>query len=136
MNILIVDDSPINRGLMEALFKNIVRESIVFAEDGQQAVDAYLEMRKSKELIVILIDINMPIMNGIESIKMIREKEKNEDLQAAHIMVVTDYDSANAEYLAKMVGANAFLPKPLHKEDLYKELKRLVGEESIILANP
>jgi CheY-like chemotaxis protein len=132
MNILIVDDSPINRKLMETLFKSLIRESVVFAEDGQEAVDAYTEMRKTKENIVILIDINMPIMNGIESIKMIRELEEGQTYEPAHILVVTGYDSANAEYLAKMVGANAFLPKPLNKTDLYKELRRLLGEENVI----
>ena len=132
MNILIVDDSPINRKLMEAMFKSLIRESVVFAEDGQEAVDAYTEMRKTKENIVILIDINMPIMNGIESIKMIRQIEEGKTYEPAHIVVVTGYDSANAEYLAKMVGANAFLPKPLNKSDLYKELRRLMGEENVI----
>jgi CheY-like chemotaxis protein len=132
MNILIVDDSPINRSLMEALFKNIVRESVTFAEDGQQAVDAYIKLRKEKELVVILIDINMPIMNGIESIKMVRQYEDDNNMSPAQIIVVTGYDTANAEYLAKMVGANAFLPKPLKKADMVKELKKLVGEENVI----
>jgi two-component system, sensor histidine kinase len=132
MNVLIVDDSPINRGLMETLFKKIVRESLSIAENGQQALEVYRDLAKSKDQIVILIDINMPVMNGIESIKHIRKYERENKLSPCHIMVITDYNSANAEYLAKMVGANAFLSRPIHKEDLLKELRRLLGEESVI----
>ena len=132
MNLLIVDDSPINRGLMETLIKKLVRESVTFAENGQQGLDIYRDLAKNKENIVILIDINMPVMNGIESIKHIRKYERAQKITPSHIIVITDYNSANAEYLAKMVGANAFLSRPIHKEDLFKELRRLLGEESVI----
>jgi|SaaInlStandDraft_1057018.scaffolds.fasta_scaffold117929_2 CheY-like chemotaxis protein len=133
MNFLIVDDSPINRGLMEQMLKQIVRESITMAEDGEQAVELYKELRQNKERIVIFLDINMPKMNGIEALKALRKLETDGQSEPAVVFIVTNYDQDNSEYLCRMLGANAFMTKPVLREPLLKEMRRQLGSDDILL---
>lgn len=133
MNFMIVDDSPINRGLMEQMLKQIVRESVTMAEDGVQALDIYRELRLKKDRIVIFLDINMPRLNGIETLKSLRKLEADGESSPAIVIIVTNYDQDNSEYLCRMLGANAFMTKPVLRENLLKELRRQLGEDDVIL---
>jgi len=133
MNFLIVDDSPINRGLMEQLLKQVVRESVSMAENGQQALDIYKELRTHKTRIVIFLDINMPVLNGIETLKVLRKMEADKASEPATVIIITNYDQDNSEYLCRMLGANAFMTKPILRENLLKEMRRQLGSDEIML---
>jgi CheY-like chemotaxis protein len=135
MNFLIVDDSPINRKLMEQLLKQVVRESITMAEDGEQALELYRDLRENKERIVIFLDINMPKLNGIETLKALRKLEAQDKGEPAIVFIITNYDQDNSEYLCRMLGANAFMTKPVLRDSLLKEMKRHLGEDDILLVD-
>lgn len=69
-NILVVDDQPINRNLLEIYIKNINdKYNILTAENGKEAV----EIAKTNDLDLIFMDIQMPIMTGIEACKIIKK---------------------------------------------------------------
>lgn len=135
MNFLIVDDSPINRKLMEQLLKQVVRNSITMAEDGEQALELYKELRKKGERIIVFLDINMPKLNGIETLKALRKLEAQDEDEPSVVFIITNYDQDNSEYLCRMLGANAFMTKPVLRESLLKEMKRHLGEEEILLVD-
>ncbi len=129
MNILIVDDSKISVTIIEKHLGNVEYESIQYAENGEEAFSKYSELlKKSTDDIVILMDINMPKMNGIESIKKIRNLEKENNIsieKRSKIVVVTAYDSESAEHLARLVGANSYCRKPLVTGVLIEALENL-----------
>ncbi len=110
LKILIVDDDFINRKLLQTLLKkNPSVTDMAEAENGSDALD---KMKKDPDINLILLDIMMPIVDGIEFLKIFRSDMKN-----AHIPVIvlsTD-DTRKTEVFDN--GANDFLRKPV-KEDV------------------
>jgi CheY-like chemotaxis protein len=113
---LIVDDNPINRRLLAAWMK---RHKIPFKEtkDGQQALDAYKDLPHPalprSKFDLILMDISMPVMDGMTSTRLIREHEKKEGWTPCHIIALTGLTSASAKLEAWTSGVDDFLTKPV-----------------------
>jgi CheY-like chemotaxis protein len=107
---LIVDDNPINRRLLAAWMK---RHKIPFkeAKDGQQALDAYKDAAGRFDL--ILMDISMPVMDGMTSTRLIREHEKTKGMTPCHVIALTGLTSASAKLEAWTSGVDDFLTKPV-----------------------
>jgi len=120
--VLVVDDNLLNRRLACAILKNSNFEFDV-AENGKIAYDLF----KKGDYDIILMDIQMPVMNGIESTKMIREyeRETNRASQIPIIAVTTftrDSDKQNC-YEAEM---NEVLGKPYKTDDLVIMLEKYI----------
>jgi len=118
LRILIAEDNRTNRMVIKAILKPTKAE-LVFAEDGSQAVDLW----KSSDFDLVLMDIQMPNMNGVEATKTIRLLELDEQRDKTPIVAVT----ANAmphqrkEYLA--AGMDDHVAKPIQPQRLYKAMK-------------
>jgi signal transduction histidine kinase/CheY-like chemotaxis protein len=119
--ILLVDDNKINRNLVCAFLKKSKIE-IDQAEDGKQAV----EMFEKGKYDLILMDIHMPVMDGVEAIKKIREIEKQQSLKATEIWALTadSYKEQLEENLK--AGANKHLSKPVKKAMLIELVYELL----------
>ena len=126
--ILLADDQPNNHIVIEALLGPHVAE-IVIVENGLEAVNAW----KEGEFDAILMDIQMPVMDGVVATQTIRQFEAENCLAATPIIAVT----ANAfteqieEYLAK--GLTAHIAKPIEIQrliDLLNETLNLAGNET------
>ncbi len=113
LKVLLVDDDFINRKLLETLLKkNPSVTAIVQAENGSDALD---KLKKEPDVDLILLDIMMPVVDGVEFLKIFRS-----DMANAHIPVIvlsTD-DTRKTEVFDN--GANDFLRKPI-KENLLSE---------------
>ncbi len=111
LKVLIVDDDFINRKLLQTLLKkNPSVTDMVEAENGSDALD---KLKKNPDINLILLDIMMPIVDGIEFLKIFRSNMEN-----AHIPVIvlsTD-DTRKTEVYDN--GANDFLRKPVKEEIL------------------
>jgi putative two-component system response regulator len=111
LKVLVVDDDFINRKLLQTLLKKNPNVSdIIEAENGSDALD---KMKKNPSIDLILLDIMMPIVDGIEFLKIFRL-----DMANAHIPVIvlsTD-DTRKTEVFEN--GANDFLRKPVKEEML------------------
>lgn len=109
------------------------------ATDGLQAVESYKqaaleaeEKGETKETIlegaspikpqVILMDINMPVLNGFEATRQIRGFEKQKGLESATIIALTGLGSAEAQQEAFSSGVDLFLTKPVRLKELTKIL--------------
>lgn len=103
ISILAVDDEPFNLDLIEAAFMNYKNVEITDAINGQEALDAL----QKKEFDVVLLDISMPVMNGLTVLKTIREIPKFEQLP---ILMVTANSEKEQEAIEK--GASDFISKP------------------------
>jgi CheY-like chemotaxis protein len=116
---LIVDDNSINRKLLSAWMK---RHKIPFkeAKDGQQALDIYKEAGGKFD--VILMDISMPVMDGMTSTRLIREHEKEKEFTPSHIIALTGLTSASAKLEAWTCGVDDFMTKPVD----FKKLESLM----------
>jgi len=111
LKVLIVDDDFINRKLLHTLLKkNPSVTDMVEAENGSDALD---KLKKDPDINLILLDIMMPIVDGIEFLKIFRS-----DMVNGHIPVIvlsTD-DTRKTEVFDN--GANDFLRKPVKEEML------------------
>ncbi|MBV6442833.1 MAG: response regulator [Haliscomenobacteraceae bacterium CHB4] len=120
MKILVVDDEQDIKTLFEQRFRREIREStfdFAFCFSGEEAL-AYLREHPS-EAILILSDINMPGMSGLELLRRIRE---NAPAPPPFIVMITAYgDAANYDE-AMRSGANDFLHKPLDFSTLKQKL--------------
>ena len=121
MKILVVDDEKDMQTLFEQRFRKEIREKemeFVFAFSGEDALD-YMKDHEH-EAVLILSDINMPGMSGLELLKHIKEKyEKPPPV----VMMVTAYGDAENYNQAMKLGADDFLTKPVDFPSLKEKLK-------------
>lgn len=117
--VLIADDELIIReGIKESInWKEFNMDPIGEAEDGEEAV----ELALIHSIDILLIDINMPIKNGIEAMKEIREKLPN-----CKIVVISGYDDFQYAQEAIKINVEEYLLKPIHP----KKLEEIVGKIS------
>ena len=126
MTILVVDDEVDVRSLFEQRFRREIRSGVMhfaFAHSAQQALD-YLDQHGSKD-ILILSDINMPGMSGLELLSRIRSQYSLPPPPI--IMMITAYGDAPSYQQAMRSGANDFLSKPIDFEQLKAKINQLIG---------
>ena len=113
--ILAVDDDMINLKLLKSmLMKNPDVKEVVEAKNGADAI-GYIRSRNDIDL--VLLDIIMPIMNGLEMLKVVRSDENIEQMP---IIVLTTDETKKTEALE--LGANGFLMKPIRNNDLLEKI--------------
>ena len=115
--ILITDDEPINFQYLEAILKGMFKR-IDHARNGQEAV----EMVSINRYDLILMDLKMPVMGGIEATKIIKEK-----FPAIPIVAQTAYSLPEEIELAYASGCNDFISKPIRKETLMEIINKYVS---------
>ncbi|HRO70296.1 MAG TPA: response regulator [Chitinophagaceae bacterium] len=121
MKILVVDDETDVQVLFEQRFRKEIRTGemqFFFAFSGEQALD-YMKANEH-EAILILSDINMPGMSGLELLRVIKEKyEKPPPV----VMMITAYGDIENYNQAMKLGADDFLTKPVDFIALREKLK-------------
>lgn len=123
MKILVVDDEKDIQILFEQRFRKEIRNGdiqLVFAFSGEEALQ-FLNTN-DHEAILILSDINMPGMSGLELLKQIKTKYKT---PPPVVMMITAYGDAENYNNAISLGADDFLTKPLDFSILKDKLKSL-----------
>lgn len=121
MKILVVDDEQDVQPLFEQRFRREIRNgaaSFAFANSGEQAL-GYLNQHRH-EAVLILSDINMPGMSGLELLRQIKQKYSE---PPPVVMMLTAYGDAENYNQAIALGADDFLTKPLDFNLLREKLK-------------
>lgn len=122
--ILVVDDEMDVKTLFEQRFRKEIRNGeieFIFAFSGEEALD-YMKDH-DQEAVLILSDINMPGMSGLELLKRIKEKyEKPPPV----VMMITAYGDDENYTQAMQLGADDFLTKPVDFTTLKKKLKNRI----------
>ena len=116
--VLVAEDSVDTRIMLKRAFE-LKGYRVFEAEDGQQALDLARSYRPS----LIVIDLNMPVLDGLETIKSYRKLEGEGD--HTPIVAITAYDVYGMEDAARETGSNVYLTKPLDLEELDRALKGL-----------
>lgn len=121
MKILVVDDEKDIQALFEQRFRKEIRSGemeFAFAFSGEEAL-IFLE-DSGQEAVLILSDINMPGISGLELLRRIKEKYKE---PPPIVMMITAYGDNDNHQTAMHLGANDFLTKPLDFNFLKEKLK-------------
>lgn len=111
MKILVVDDEKDVKTLFEQRFRKEIRNgehNFVFAFSGKEALQTLNEM--DHEAVLILSDINMPGMTGLELLEIIKQNYKKPPLV---VMMITAYGDEENYNTATRLGADDFLTKPV-----------------------
>ena len=124
IRVLVVEDIPLNQLLMKTLLDDFGFERDM-AENGKIAI----EKLKSKEFDVILMDLQMPEMNGFEATDFIRNRMHSDIPIIALTADVTTVDLAKC----KAVGMNDYIAKPVDERILYSKIIALVKKTSPII---
>ena len=114
-NILIIDDNPKNIQLAANVLKTTDLFNIFFATSGE----AGIQQLEKKEYALILLDINMPGMSGLELLKNIKQDYKE---PPPVVMMITAYGDADNYSKAMELGADDFITKPVD----FKALKEKI----------
>jgi PAS domain S-box-containing protein len=118
-NILIAEDMPENRMLANVLLKKYLPNSKVFeAVDGAKA----FELIKRENIDLVLMDVQMPVLDGNRATEKIRNYEKKNDLKPIKIIGLSAGVLSHERAKCLSAGMDAFLPKPIVTNDLYDVL--------------
>ena len=122
MKVLVVDDEVDVKMLFEQRFRKEIRQNLIefaFCFSGEEALAYYKEHQA--EIILILSDINMPGMSGLELLRLIREADP---AAPPFIFMITAYGDEENRSRATQLGANDFLQKPLDFNGLKEKLNQ------------
>lgn len=118
LKILIVDDSASSRMLMKLALKKEGHQ-VLEADDGKSGVESLLENQGVK---LVVTDINMPVMNGIEFIEKVRNLS---DYKFIKIIVLTNPLEEENRKNARKAGASAWMDKPFKPKDLLNIIRKI-----------
>lgn len=118
--LLIVDDNPTNRVLATAV-ANVLGYDAELAENGIDGVQACLNRTPA----AVLMDVNMPLMDGIEATRLIRAAQRRGEIAPLAIIGATANTSLDIVLACREAGMDVVLHKPLDVQDLAGHLRRL-----------
>ncbi len=118
LKVLAVDDDMINLKLLKSMLGKIDEVGEVI--EAKNGADAISVLKERSDIDMILLDIIMPVMGGLEMLQVVRA---DENLKQLPIIVLTTDETKKTEALEK--GANGFLMKPVRAADVAAKIKEL-----------
>ncbi|MCB9795184.1 MAG: response regulator [Alphaproteobacteria bacterium] len=126
--VLLVEDNPDNQAVAMATLRRD-GHSVALAEDGVEAVEA----ARRERFDLILMDIHMPRMDGVEATRRIREQEREERRPRVPIVALTAHATQDFRERCLAAGADAFLTKPVIPGRLLSTIAELAPSEHVVL---
>lgn len=123
LSILLVEDHAINRKVAEIMLQRMGHHSVT-ANNGEQA----LFCLENESFDVVLMDVMMPIMDGISALKIWRERENERNLKRTPVLMVTAHAMTGDSERFIAAGADGYVPKPICERILQKEITRVTTE--------
>jgi len=114
LKVLVVDDNVINQKVLDRILKRLGVTDISIVNNGKKAVD----ITASNRFDCILMDMEMPVMGGLEACKIIVDRDK----EAARVAFVTAHDIQDIREKADAAGAFGYISKPLKMKDIHEFL--------------
>jgi two-component system chemotaxis response regulator CheY len=126
LQVLVIDDQPSMQMLLSMSLRSMGIRGVSTAADGVEALDAM--RRKTPDL--VLLDMEMPRMGGLETLQAIREDEALRHLQ---VIVVTGLADAGVVKETQALGISGYLVKPLSAEALKSRIKTLTFPQRAVV---
>ncbi len=123
MKILIVDDNEKNRKLVRFVLRNSGYETLE-AEDGEQGI------KLAKETVpdLILMDIQMPVIDGIEAFRILRSEPATKDIP---VIALTSYAMSGDRDKLLRAGFKGYISKPINVNEFVSTIKSILDEYKI-----
>ena len=118
--VLVVEDQPDNRQIIRDMLAPDDYE-ITEAENGEQALAAIAKQRPD----LILMDIQLPIMDGYEATRLIKT---DPNLRSIPIIAVTSYALSGEEKKARAAGCDDYVPKPFSPRQLLAKIRQYIPQ--------
>jgi len=122
LSILVVEDSPTMRQLIGFALRRIPDSKVLESPDG---VDA-LKKLSTEKIDLILADINMPVMDGLKLLSLVRE---NASYKSIPVIMITTEGAQEDRNKAMALGANAYLTKPIQTQELIKTVSAFLQKK-------
>ena len=119
--IMVVDDDTMNLQMAEFILKKEVDAELLLAESGYQCIE-FLQKRGKVDL--ILLDIQMPRMNGIKTLEMIREREEWKSIPVIFLTATADKETV---VKASQLGVKDYIKKPFMPNDLVERVNKALA---------
>lgn len=123
IRVLVADDNRLNRLVIKSFLEDEKNITVIEAEDGQQVLD--LVMKQNQDFDLVLMDIQMPQVSGIEATQIIRE-EGPENVSSLPIIAVTAHAMPEYQKLIMSRGFNDCLVKPISQQQLLETIEQWV----------
>ncbi len=132
-HLLVVEDNPMNQELAVALLRK-VGITVQIAGNGSEAVAIVKEALKEEVFPydLILMDMQMPVMDGIEATRLIRQEEGMDDIP---IIALTAHAIQGDQDKALEAGMNEYLTKPIDNKKLYQTIQHWIKPEALAMKN-
>jgi CheY-like chemotaxis protein len=120
--ILVAEDDPLNAVVIAQMLTRFGYD-VVSAADGEEAVAAYI----SNRIQLVLMDSNMPRLNGIEALRKIREWEAQHERTPAPVVCLTGESFGKTRDALNAAGFTDFLAKPFRMDQLQELIESLLA---------
>jgi CheY-like chemotaxis protein len=118
--VLVVDDSKLMRKMFEVMLRQY---ALVYAADGREALD---RLREHGDIDLILLDINMPNMTGLEFLAAMRSDPANAETR---VIIISTEGREEDTARGLEAGADAYISKPFRTEQILDVISRLAASE-------
>ena len=123
IKVLVVEDSPTMRQLIAFALKPIKECEIVEATDGLDG----LKKLNAQTFSIALIDINMPLMDGLKLVRIMKDDPKNRQVP---IVIISTEGGEQVKEKALALGVNAYITKPIKAANVLQTVRTLVAASS------
>lgn len=121
--ILIVDDDDMNLKMAEFILKKDMKNvEVLLADSGLKAIDAL----QREKVDLVLLDFQMPVMNGLKTLEIIRKREDMKDIKVIFLTAASDRDTVMK---AGMMGVVDYIKKPFMPKDLIDRVSQALAEK-------
>jgi len=131
LSILVAEDNEINALLMRSLLSRLGHHAVI-TTNGEEALESWLSAESAgAPYDLVLMDIQMPKLDGIETTRQIRTREAGQRVRRTPILALTANTLVEDRYACFEAGMDGFLVKPLDREKLADALAGLVASRHI-----
>ena len=127
--VLIVDDSQTMRSFLEEILRD--RAKCDSVHNGQEALKAYIKaIEENDHYDLILLDLSMPDIHGLEVLNIIREKEREANIPSGYgvpVIIITSNDKLSKQAFEQ--GCDDYIVKPVNAEELLRKIDALINKK-------
>ena len=124
--ILLIEDDPGHARLIERNLRRAgIKNTITVIDNGQSAVDylqGYSETQEMEDSLMVLLDLNLPVLDGYQVLKMIKSSERTRKIP---VIVLTTTDLPQEVARCYELGCNIFVTKPVQYDDFCTAVQNL-----------
>ncbi|MBR5908887.1 MAG: response regulator [Schwartzia sp.] len=121
--ILVVDDDDMNLKMAEFILKKDMKDiKVLLADSGLKAIDTL----QQEKVDLVLLDFQMPVMNGLKTLEMIRKREDMKDVAVIFLTASSDRDTV---IKAGMMGVADYIKKPFMPQDLLDRVSQALAKK-------